>query len=217
MIVTSLESQKKDPSRVSLFVEGNFFCGISTNTLAKYSLYVGKVIDQETLDELFLSELESRFFDRAMSFLDRSPKTERQVRQYLRELAYKKKGNWFESLPSELLAKITESVVKKLLEYEYVNDERYAELFVISRTKHKPRGKDILVMELISKGVAKDIALQVVNSLVLDEYSLLKDTYQKKYKNEKITMEDRKKIDFLRRKGFSWDLIEKYINDESSE
>ena len=28
-------------------------------------------------------------------------------------------------------------------------------------------------------------------------------------------MDDRKKIDFFRRKGFNWDLIEKFINDES--
>lgn len=217
MLVTLLESQKKDPSRINLYIDGNFFCGISVNTIAKYALYVGKEISQDTLDELFLSELELRFLDRAMAFLANSPKTEKQVKLYLKTLAFKKKGRWFDSLDDTVLSNISDYVINKLHEYGYLDDEKYAELFVTSRTKNKPRGKDILVMELMVKGVAKDIAEKVVNSLVNDEYSLLKETYKKKYKEEKISLDDRKKIDFLRRKGFSWDLIEKYINDEFTE
>jgi regulatory protein len=215
MIVTLLESQKKDPSRVNLYIDGEFNCGISVNTIAKYSLYVGKEITQEILDELFFSELETRFFDRAIGFLDRSPKTERQVRIYLKDLSFKKRGSWFDSLNTETLSKIIEKVIAKLHEYQYIDDERFAELFVTSRMKNKPRGKDVLLMELISKGVAKDIGQKVLTLLVEDEASLLKQTYQKKYKEEKIAMNDRKKIDFLRRKGFSWDLIEQFINNES--
>jgi len=217
MIVTLLESQKKDPSRVNLYIDGEFNCGISVNTIAKYSLYVGKEITQEILDELFFSELESRFFDRAMGFLDRSPKTERQVRIYLKDLSFKKKGSWFDSLNAEMLSKIIEKVIGKLHEYQYIDDEGFAELFVSSRMKNKPRGKDVLLMELLSKGVAKDIAQKVLTLLVEDEASLLKQTYQKKYKEEKITKNDRKKIDFLRRKGFNWDLIEQFINNESGD
>jgi len=217
MIVTLLESQKKDPSRVNLYIDGEFNCGISVNTIAKYSLYVGKEITQETLDELFFSELESRFFDRAMGFLDRSPKTERQVRIYLKDLSFKKRGSWFDSLNTEMLTKIIERVIERLSEYQYIDDERFAELFVTSRMKNKPRGKDVLLMELLSKGVAKETAQKVLTLLVEDEASLLKQTYEKKYKEEKITMNDRKKIDFLRRKGFNWDLIEQFINNESGD
>lgn len=215
MILTLLESQKKDPSRVNLHIDGNFFCGISVNTIIKYSLYVGKEITQEILDELFFSELEGRFFDRAIGFLERAPKTERQVRMYLKDLSFKKKGKWFDTLDADILSKIAEKVIEKLNEYKYIDDEKFAELFVASRTKNKPRGKEVLIMELLSKGVSKDIAKKVVNLLVEDEYSLMIETYKKKYKEEKITMNDRKKIDFLRRKGFNWDLIEKFINNES--
>jgi regulatory protein len=214
MIVTALESQKKDPSRVNLFVDDNFFCGVSLNTIAKYSLYVGKETSQEILEELFSSELQSRFFERAISFLESSPKTERQIRQYLKDLSFKKKGKWFETLENQMFSNILENVITKLKEYQYIDDEKYAELFISSRLRTRPRGKDILVMELISKGVAKDIAEKVVNLEVEDEYTLLKELYTKKFKDEKMTEDDRKKIDFLRRKGFSWDLIEKYINNE---
>lgn len=217
MKITALESQKKDPSRVSVYVDGLFYCGVSVNSIAKHSLYSGKDVDERVLENMKFTELVDRFFDRAISFLERSPKTEKQVKQYIKELAFKKKGQWFEELSNEDLGKISEIVLGKLNEYQYIDDRRYAELFVSSRMHTKPRGKDILLMELISKGVSKDIAREVVNSLVEDEYGLLKQTYYKKYKEEKITMEDRKKVDFLRRKGFKWDLIEQFINNESGE
>ena len=215
MVVTLLESQKKDPSRVNLYIDGNFFCGISINTIAKYSLFAGKEITSEILDELFFSELEMRFFDKTVELLVKSPKTERQVVQYLKELSFKKKGKWFGNIDPDMLQKICSKVIDKLQEYGYLNDREYAELFVNSRLKNRPRGKDILIMELISKGVSKDIAIDVTSTMISDEYELLVQAYKKKYKEEKISMDDRKKIDYLRRKGFEWDLIEKYINNES--
>ena len=214
MKITALESQKKDPSRVSVYVDGLFYCGVSVNNIAKYSLYAGKDVDEKVLENMKFSELVDRFFDRAISFLERAPKTEKQVKQYIKELAFKKKGKWFEELNNEDFSKISEIVLGKLNEYQYIDDKRYAELFVSSRMRTKPRGKDILLVELIVKGVSKEIASEVIDNLVEDEYGLLKQTYYKKYKDEKITMEDRKKIDFLRRKGFNWDLIEQFINNE---
>ena len=214
MKITALESQKKDPSRVSVYVDGLFYCGVSVNNIAKYSLYAGKDVEEKTLENMKFTELVDRFFDRAISFLERAPKTEKQVKQYIKELAFKKKGKWFEELNNEDFGKISEIVLGKLNEYQYLYDKRYAELFVSSRMRTKPRGKDILLMELIVKGVSKEIASEVIDNLVEDEYGLLKQTYYKKYKDEKITMEDRKKIDFLRRKGFNWDLIEQFINNE---
>ena len=53
--------------------------------------------------------------------------------------------------------------------------------------------------------------------MVDDEYDMLKRVYEKKYGIEKLGMKDRKKIDFLLRKGFNWDLIERYINEKSEE
>lgn len=215
MKVTLLEYQKKDPSRVSLYIDGAFFCGISLNTLAKYGLYDGKDVEQKVLDDLFFSELEGRFFERAASLLDHGQKTEKQLRMYLKDLVFKKKGKWFETLDNDTAALIVEKVVTKLKEYGYINDEKYAQEFVSSRMKSRPRGKDILIMELVSKGIDRQIAQEVVTTQVVDEYGLLDAVYKKKYKEEKLTFSDRKKIDFLKRKGFDWDLIEKYINNES--
>ncbi len=216
MIVTALEQQKKDTSRLNVYMDGNFFCGLSVNIIAQYNIYQGKDIERKLLDEILFSELESRFFDRAVSYLVRSPKTEYQIKRYIKELFFKKKGKWFEDISKEQMEQIQNNVLKKLHKYEYIDDKRYAELFVTSRLKNKPRGKAILYGELLSKGVSKDIVKETLDSMLKDEYQILKDTYRKKYKDERISFEDTKKISFLQRKGFNWDLIERYINDESS-
>lgn len=216
MKITALETQKRDSSRLNMYIDENFFCGVSLNVVAQFGIYQGKELLEDELNEILKAELRARFFDRAVSFLVRSPKTEFQVRRYLKDLAFKKKGKWFEEISKEDLSEIEEFVIKKLLEYEYLNDERYAQLFVESRIKYKPRGKNILYGELISKGVSKDIVEKVLGEMLGDEYAILVSTYRKRFKDQKISLEDRKKIDFLRRKGFNWDLIEKFINDESS-
>lgn len=216
MKITLLESQKKDPSRLNIYVDEIFFCGVSLDTVAKYGLYASKEVTDEILQEIIISELQKRFFDRAVSFLLRAPKSKYQISRYLNDLSFKKKGKWFKELQKEDLENIISKVLLKLEEYKYIDDEQFARIFVSSRIKNKPKGKDILTLELQSKGIKKDLAIQIVNELVEDEYSLLVNTFKKKFKEESITFNDRKKIDFLRRKGFNWDLIEKYINNEST-
>ncbi len=215
MKITKLASQKKDPSRVSMSVDGEFFCGVSLDIVAKYTLYVGKDVTDLEIENIFKDEIQSRFLSRAVDSISRGVKTEYQVKKYLRELSLKKKGKWYSDISKENSEQIIEYVVKKLNEYGYIDDSNYATLFVQSRIKNKPRGKAILISELLSKGVSKEIAVERVNELVEDEYDILKRMYEKKYKEEKITMDDRKKIDFLRRKGFNWDLIEKFINEST--
>jgi regulatory protein len=157
MIVTALEQQKKDTSRLNMYIDGNFFCGISVNIVAQYNIYQGKEIEEKTLEEIFFSELQSRFFDRAVSYLVRSPKTEYQIKRYINELFFKKKGKWFEDISKEQMEQIQKYVLEKLHKYDYIDDERYAELFISSRLKNKPRGRAVLYGELLSKGVSKDI------------------------------------------------------------
>ncbi|MDD4381907.1 MAG: RecX family transcriptional regulator [Candidatus Dojkabacteria bacterium] len=216
MIVTALEQQKKDNSRLNVYMDGNFFCGLSVNIIAQYNIYQGKEIEDNKLEEILFAELQSRFFDRAVSYLVRSPKTEYQIKRYINELFFKKKGKWFEDISKEQMEQIQNNVLDKLHKYDYIDDKRYAELFVTSRLKNKPRGRAVLYGELLSKGVSKDIVKETLDNMFKDEYQVLKDAYKKKYKEEKISFEDTKKISFLQRKGFNWDLIERYINDEST-
>lgn len=217
MKVTKLSSQKKDSSRVNIYIDEEFFCGISLDSVAKFNLYVGAELDETELGKILKNELLNRFFQRAMSYISRSVKTEFQLRRYLKDLSIKKKNVWYSEIEKDELERIFNEVISKLTKYGYIDDGVFAEQFILSRIKNKPRGKMVLISELISKGVNKDIATEKVDELVEDEYDMLRKIYEKKFGSEKISLRDRKKIDFLMRKGFNWDLIERFINNEPEE
>jgi regulatory protein len=215
MIVTKIEYQKRDPSRVNLFIDKSFYSGISLNTLASEALYEGMEISQEVLDRIVEIDMLSRFLTRVTDYIARSPKTEFQVMKYLKDLRFKKKGLWFDEDISINWDEMFDTILNKLKDYKYIDDENYARLFVEGRLKSRPRGKSVLVGELMSKGVSKEIAERVCNEEVTDEYQLLKSTFEKKYRGKRFDSKDSKMVNFLLRKGFSWDLIERLKQDES--
>lgn len=217
MKVTKLVSQKRDPDRVNMYIDEEFFCGISLDGIAKFNIYLGKELEESDLEEILFEELKNRFFQRATNYISRAIKTEVQLKRYLRELSFKKKGKWFTDVSKESLEEIINDTAERLKEYNYLNDEVFAEEFLQSRMKNRPRGKSVLLSELISKGVNAELAKEKVEELVEDEYVMLKRIYEKKYGNENMSIQDSKKIDFLRRKGFSWDLINEFLNNEFTE
>ncbi|PKN02710.1 hypothetical protein CVU76_01595 [Candidatus Dojkabacteria bacterium HGW-Dojkabacteria-1] len=217
MLITKLEYQKRDPNRVNLYLEGKFFCGISLDTLAKEALYEGLNIEEEVLDRIVKEELKARFLSRALEYISKSPKTEFQIKKYLKELKFKKKNIWYKEGIEIDWESMIDSIVLKLKELKYIDDENFARMFVQSRMRIKPRGKNVMISELISKGVSKDTAQMVCDEEVEDEYELLKKTFRKKYKGKKLDTKDSKMVGFLYRKGFSWDLIEKLSNDDTEE
>ncbi len=217
MIITKLEQQKKNVSRFNLYVDSKFLAGISSNTLARFNLYKGKDLEKKILDEILYQELKQRFLDRAISYLTRSPKTTLQLRRYLKDLEYKKKGKWFDEDNGINFEKIFDDIITQLEKMQLLDDENFAVMFVGSRIKNKPRGKFILVSELIYKGIDKKIAIKVTNELIEDEYDILKRTYYKKYKNYNLSLSETKKVVYLQRKGFSYDLIKKFAQNESEE
>lgn len=217
MKVTKLVSQKRDPDRVNMYIDEEFYCGISLDGIAKFNIYLGKELEESDLEEILFEELKNRFFQRAIDYISRAIKTEVQLKRYLRELSFKKKGKWFTDVSKESLEEIINDTAERLKEYNYLNDEVFAEEFLQSRMKNRPRGKSVLLSELISKGVNAELAKEKVEELVEDEYVMLKRIYEKKYGNENMSIQDSKKIDFLRRKGFSWDLINEFLNNEFTE
>jgi regulatory protein len=213
--ITKLEQQKKNISRFNLYIDDQFLAGISSNTLTKFNLYKDKSIDQKTLDNILYQEIKQRFLDRSVGYLARAPKTIFQLRKYLRDLQYKKKGKWFDENLDIDFEKIFDELIDRLEEMKLLDDRNYAEMFVTSRIRNKPRGKYVLISELISKGVDKEIAKEVCDELIEDEYDILKKTFYKKYKSYNLDLRDSKKIAYLQRKGFSYDLIKSFSQNES--
>ena len=173
MIITDIQQQKKNTSRFNLYIDSKFYAGISANTLAKFNLYKDKETDESTLQSILYQDLKQRFLDRVINNIVKSPKTEFQVRRYLNEVNYKKKGVWFDKEIELNFEEMVNEIIVKLKDLELLDDRNYARLFIESRIRNKPRGKYILISELVSKGVDKNIAKEVCDELIEDEYDIL--------------------------------------------
>ncbi len=209
-IVKKLETVKRNPSKVKLVFEGSSYT-ISVNTIAKFALYEGKEIEDEEVAEIVSDGLASDLLERTTNYITYSPRTEFQVRQYIQK--YLKKINILDLKIK--YDEIVNEVIEKLKEFKYIDDENYAKLFVKSRLENKPRSRFVLSSELFVKGVEKELANRVLDSLLPESIEILKKVYEKKFKNEHISFEDKKKISFLQRKGFSWDDISSFVNSKN--
>ncbi len=213
MKITELSVQKKNPNRFNLFVDDIFLFSVSTTAIASYHLYKDKEVTEELLEEIYNEELYRRFLDRAAQYLSKYVKSEKDTRKYLNDLWRKKKGSWFSEDLQLDWESLYDRVIEQLIKYGFVDDVRFARLFIESRMKGKPRSTSILLSELITKGISREIALEAIKESGAENSSLILTVYRKKFKGELLDLRDKKKVDFLRRKGFNWDDISKLVND----
>lgn len=214
MQISELSPQKRDQNRFNLYIDGKFFAGISINNVSRYGLYKGQEIENELLEQILKSDLEERFYNRVIDYIARGIKSEKKIREYIRTVYYKKRGDWFSENAQYDLTILEDTLINRLLKDRYINDYEYAKLYVESRLKNRPRSLSVVKMELISKGISNDISDQVLSEISVDEDILIRETYRKKFKDARFLKSEQKKIDYLRRKGFDWDLISKLFDDD---
>jgi len=105
---------------------------------------------------------------------------------------------------------VIKAVVDFLLENDYLNEDRFAEMWIRSRKNHHPRGRKLIYKELKNKGVNQ----KIINSALNQHLSSQEELEMAKYLMEKWlrrrTEEDSlsyKLKNYLANKGFNYDLI----------
>ena len=83
MKITKIEVQKKNKNRVNLYLDNAFNCGLSLEVVVKYGLKEGKELNQELLDFLCDSSEKEVAMNKAISYIARYQKTEKEIQEYL--------------------------------------------------------------------------------------------------------------------------------------
>ncbi len=112
----------------------------------------------------------------------------------------------------EYQADSIEIVVKECLKDNYLNDQRFAEIFWRSRAR-KGFGPNKIAMELKRKGISASMIDDTSQQEELDFYQVVKDIYVKKYKGVAIgDLKDKmKRQNYLYQRGFDSELIRTVI------
>lgn len=189
MEITAITPQKHDATRCNIEVDGRFFCGMQLVTVMQHRLKVGSVVSEEELSLLQLDGERQTAFDKALSHISVSMKTERSVRDFLRRKGY--------------LQGVCDDVVEKMKNYGFLDDGAYAKAYVESVGKKK--GNRLIRAELQKKGVAEeeiDAALEERGG----ESEAAVCVAQKYLRGKQRTSESRRKTyAYLLSKGFDYD------------
>lgn len=217
MKITQVERQKKNSKRFNIYLDGKFAFGADEDTLVSLRLIEGKEITQEDLEKILLETEVGKLVDRVYGLLSRRFRSEREIRDYLKELSFKRKIKDREEL-SEI---VTESLIEKLKQRDLINDKRFAKEWVESRGKK--RGVQVLKGELIQKGIDREIIEEVIShqSSAISQEEVAEQALDKKMKSfsnlDEINLK-KKATEYLLRRGFGYQVarivIEKKLKKE---
>jgi len=152
-----------------------------------------------------------KFYNLALRFLSYRPRSEKEVRDRL-ELKIKNQKSKIKD--ADL---IIDKIIKKLKEYNFINDEEFAEKWIGSRLRFKPRSLRLIKLELKNKGIGAEIIEKLVvsrGSQVVDDLENAKRLVEQKMgrSRNKFGMTREKLGRFLASKGFDWDTIKKAVD-----
>lgn len=187
--ITCIEVQKKDKTRVSVYIDGAFYCGIKAEVALKYRLKAGMQIEKSTLDEIQLETEKSVALDKALTHISATMKTEKQVKDFLIKKGY--------------TDGVISYVLEKLCAYGYVNDEAYCKAYINSVSG---KGKRAIEAELYKRGANKAAIEKTLSHLEEDEeevFNLAKKHLRGKEIN-KINLA--KTLKYLIGKGYGYDV-----------
>ncbi len=196
-IITALESQKKDPDRINVYLDHQFAFGISRFVGAW--LKTGEQLEDTRIEKLLEQDRREQALQKAMRFIAYQPRSEAEIRGKLEKYGFD--------------TQMIDQVVQELEEKNYLNDARFAQDWVESRSTSKPRSHKFYTYELRKKGIPEDKIAQALESAP-DENDL---AYQLgcKYLNRYAELDDanfKKKMQgVLARRAFSYDVIKATI------
>ena len=191
--ITDITPQVKDKRRCNIYIDGRFCCGLTLEATMKNRLKVGQIISPEKLSEIQLESEKNTAFDKALTHISATQKTEKQVRDFLSKKGY---------LPA-----VIDYVVEKLRSYDFLNDGEYAENYVGFAAKKK--GGRLIRMELRGKGIDEndiDAALETIDEeQEIQTASEILEKYMRHKTRDKETLQ--KAYHYLMGKGFEYETI----------
>ena len=174
--ITKLSSTKRRDA-VNLYIEGQYIAAITVDTVLAFNLSKSKTITNHQLNELIIYSTNQKLLQQAVNYISIRIRSQFEINLYLKQIIYKLSQS---SKISELANHIIQSnsqnlinqTIKKLEENNYIDDYQFARQWVESRLRSKPRGAQLLKLELKNKGIASEIIQQVLQETLTENNDL---------------------------------------------
>ena len=195
--ITAVSLQTKNKNRVNIYLDGEFFAGVSLETVMGLRLKVGMDIDEKDIRNLLGLSERSEALNKAVGYISKTPKTKRQVKEYLLKKGYSDK--------------VVYCVIDKLSDYNYIDDIAYAAKYI--ENYKNSQGKHLIEYKLMMKGVCKSDIEAAYGDNVFSQKDEAFMLAEKHLKNKEPTKENfSKTFRYLIGKGFSYEDAEQALS-----
>ncbi len=241
MKITKLEYQNKDPNRVNVYIDDNFTAGLDVNDIIRLGLFNGQEISKEQVNKIISESEFGKLFNAALNFLSFRPRSEWEIRQYLKRkvkknLDFRHSGKYLKSTHPKSLNvetvgdskramtddKQIEKVISKLKTLGQVNDLEFTRWLIDQRRTFKPQGQRALKYELAKKGVPRSAIAHVLEEKRDEspsEQSLANLALNRKFRKLPVPRnpDQKKKLriklcQFLASRGFGWEISKETVD-----
>jgi len=196
--ITALKQQKRNPSRVNVYLDGEFAFGLAKITAAW--LNVGQELSAEEIQELQAGDEVEKAYQQALKFISYRPRSTYEVEKNL--------------LKHEVDEGVIDAVIVRLQDKKWLDDEDFAAAWVENRNTFRPRGRYALQTELRQKGLKDAIIERALQGL--DEGSLARKASEKKMRSfAALDKRDfqKKLAAYLARRGFEYGIIKEVCTE----
>jgi len=208
--VTRLARQKKDPYRVSLYLDGAFAFGMHQDLILEFEIVKGIELDVETQRRIIRRDEVHRARSRAIGLLAYRARSSAELRRRLLRYDYAEES--------------VDEAIEKIREAGLIDDAAFARDYAHARFANKGYGPARVRSELIARGVPRSAIDQAIDEAFSDHEAIAEAALafaqkrQPSLQREADPLKRRKKLfDALRRRGFPTDVIGKVIAETLSD
>lgn len=200
MIITKIENQTKNPDRVSIYVDGQFFAGVSALVCHQMGLRPGLELTPSIVALLGHKEEGDRAWQYSLKVLGLAPKTREQMRQ---------------KLTIRFGLEIAEATMAKLLSNGLLDDTSVAKMLTEQAMRNQNKSQRELAAAMRFRNIERSTADSQLADLP-EDYDLVvaKRLAEVRLRGKhddgtQIT----KTAQYLSRKGFSYSVVKKVMSE----
>lgn len=210
-VITKITAQQKNQERYNIFMDfgkgEEYAFSVDEDTLIKFKLKKGLEVDSYLLTEIQYQDDIRKGYNLAVNYLAKRMRSEGEVRNYLTE--------------KEIDEPIIKEVILKLYEYNFLDDREYAKAYVRTQKKTTDKGTELIRKELKEKWIDENLIEEALNEYSIEEQMETAIKVSEKYLSKNRFESERtlklKLEHLLKRKGFSFDVIQAVLRDANFE
>ena len=223
LIITDIRQAVKNENRVIIFVNGKYSFSLDIAQVVDLGIKKGLIITEEQLANYKKASEFGKAYQRALEWVLTRPHSERELVDYLKrrrvQANAKERQKEWEDKKNGVKPKtrprydFDDLIIKRLTERGYVDDYKFAQYYVENRFVKRGVSTKRLEMELMKKGVARDIIERVLDNSERNDEEEIKKIVAKK----RARYSDEKLIQYLCRQGFQYDVVKNVVEEFANE